>query len=191
MSSIKLSPNASGTGEFTIAAPNSNTNRTLTLPDQTGTVLTSASSITQNAGPAFSAYLGSSQTITTATWTKLNINQEEFDTNSCYDSSTNYRFTPTVAGYYQINGKVLYDPIESGKISIVSIYKNGSRFKDGSRGLNNINSNGAASLVSSVVYLNGTTDYVELYTYNSNTTSASVASGSFETFFNAAMVRAA
>lgn len=38
MSSIKLSPNASGTGEFTIAAPNSNTNRTLTLPDATGTV---------------------------------------------------------------------------------------------------------------------------------------------------------
>ena len=43
MSSIKLSPNASGTGEFTIAAPNSNTNRTLTLPDNTGTIITSAS----------------------------------------------------------------------------------------------------------------------------------------------------
>lgn len=42
MSSIKLSPNASGTGEFTIAAPNSNTNRTLTLPNNTGTLLTSA-----------------------------------------------------------------------------------------------------------------------------------------------------
>jgi hypothetical protein len=42
MSSIKLSPNASGTGEFTIAAPNSNTNRTLSLPDQTGTVVTTS-----------------------------------------------------------------------------------------------------------------------------------------------------
>lgn len=42
MSSIKLSPNASGTGIFTIAAPNSNTDRTLTLPDQTGTVLTTS-----------------------------------------------------------------------------------------------------------------------------------------------------
>lgn len=49
MSSIKLSPNASGTGEFTIAAPNSNTNRTLTLPDQTGTVLTNAGPFTANA----------------------------------------------------------------------------------------------------------------------------------------------
>lgn len=41
MSTIVLSPNASGTGNFTIAAPNSNTNRTLTLPDATGTVNTS------------------------------------------------------------------------------------------------------------------------------------------------------
>lgn len=41
MSSIKISPNASGTGEFVIAAPNSNTNRTLTLPDATGTINTS------------------------------------------------------------------------------------------------------------------------------------------------------
>lgn len=40
MSSIKLSPNASGTGIFTIAAPATNTDRTLTLPDATGTVLT-------------------------------------------------------------------------------------------------------------------------------------------------------
>jgi len=36
MSNIALTPNASGTGTFTIAAPNSNTNRTLTLPDTSG-----------------------------------------------------------------------------------------------------------------------------------------------------------
>jgi hypothetical protein len=41
MSSIKLESNASGTGIFTIASPNSNTNRTLTLPDATGTINTS------------------------------------------------------------------------------------------------------------------------------------------------------
>jgi len=42
MSLVKIQGNASGTGEFTIAAPNSNTNHTLTLPDNTGTFLTSA-----------------------------------------------------------------------------------------------------------------------------------------------------
>lgn len=52
MSKIALTPNASGTGTFTIAAPDSNTNRTLTLPDETGTMLTSASTVssTQIAG---------------------------------------------------------------------------------------------------------------------------------------------
>lgn len=44
MSSIKLAPNASGTGEFTIAAPNSNTNSTFTLPDQSGSFITTDSS---------------------------------------------------------------------------------------------------------------------------------------------------
>ena len=45
MSKIALTPNASGTGVFTIASPATNTDRTLTLPDEAGTVLTSASSL--------------------------------------------------------------------------------------------------------------------------------------------------
>ena len=39
MSAVQVQGNASGTGTLTIAAPNTNSNRTLTLPDQTGTVL--------------------------------------------------------------------------------------------------------------------------------------------------------
>ena len=45
MSKISLQPNASGTGTFTLAAPDSNTNRTLTLPDEAGVVLTDTSDI--------------------------------------------------------------------------------------------------------------------------------------------------
>lgn len=45
MSKVQLQGNASGTGIFTIASPNSNTDRTLTLPDNTGTVLTTASNL--------------------------------------------------------------------------------------------------------------------------------------------------
>ena len=43
MSQVRVSGNASGTGIFTVASPNSNTNRTLTLPDNTGTLLSSGS----------------------------------------------------------------------------------------------------------------------------------------------------
>jgi len=39
MSKITLAPNASGTGTLTIAAPNTNTDRTLTLPDVTTTLV--------------------------------------------------------------------------------------------------------------------------------------------------------
>jgi len=42
LSLISLSPNASGTGVFTVASPSSNTDRTLTLPDESGTVITTA-----------------------------------------------------------------------------------------------------------------------------------------------------
>jgi hypothetical protein len=45
MSRIAFTPNASGTGTFSIASPGTNTDRTLTLPDATGTVLTDQSTV--------------------------------------------------------------------------------------------------------------------------------------------------
>ena len=50
--------------------------------------------------PAFEAFLSSNQTVTDNTTTKIQFNSEVFDTDNCYDNSTNYRFTPTVAGKY-------------------------------------------------------------------------------------------
>jgi hypothetical protein len=69
MSQVTLQGNASGTGVFTVAAPNSNTSRTLTLPDATGTVVTtdatqtltnkSISGAQINSGTVAAARLGS------------------------------------------------------------------------------------------------------------------------------------
>jgi hypothetical protein len=42
MSKIALTPSATGTGVFTISSPATNTNRTLTLPDEAGTIITTA-----------------------------------------------------------------------------------------------------------------------------------------------------
>lgn len=47
MSLIKLQGNPSGTGAFTIASPSGNTDRTLTLPDSSGTVATAESTLSQ------------------------------------------------------------------------------------------------------------------------------------------------
>jgi hypothetical protein len=49
MSKVTIAGDVNGTGVFTIAAPNGNTNRTLTLPDEAGTLLTSAGAIAVDA----------------------------------------------------------------------------------------------------------------------------------------------
>jgi hypothetical protein len=80
MSLVKIQGNASGTGEFTIAAPNSNTNRTLTLPDNTGTILTSATttgfpagSVLQVVSATYSTYTVISSTSYTDTGLSASI----------------------------------------------------------------------------------------------------------------------
>lgn len=50
MSKIALEGNASGTGTFTIASPNSNNNRTLNLPDSSGTLVTTGDTIPVSQG---------------------------------------------------------------------------------------------------------------------------------------------
>jgi hypothetical protein len=84
MSLVAISGNASGTGTLTIAAPNTNSNYTLTLPAATGTLISTASTFA-GTGPAFSAYQSSAQTFFN-TWTKIQFQTEEFDTNSNFDS---------------------------------------------------------------------------------------------------------
>lgn len=144
---------------------------------------------TQSAGygPAFSAYQSSAQTLSSATLTKVQFQTEEFDTASCFDSTTNYRFTPNVAGYYQITGGVATASSATG--CIIQIYKNGAANKIvyyngyGSYA----NSNGGYG--SCLLYLNGSTDYVELYCYF--VTGQPISASSAGTFFQGAMVRGA
>jgi hypothetical protein len=131
-------------------------------------------------GPAFSAYQSSAQSVTSSTFTKILFATEDFDTNSNFASST---FTPTVAGYYQINAAVL--PSTATTQTVLSLYKNGTAFKTVSS--NSINASGS---VSSLIYLNGSTDYVETYASIVGTAPALFAQAQY-TWFNGAMVRGA
>ena len=183
MSSIVISGDTSGA--ITLAAPAVSGTNTATLPSATGTVMVSGNM------PAFSAYIGTAQTISSSTYTKMQCNTKEFDTNNCYDSSTNYRFTPNVAGYYQVNGE--YDN-QAGTPTrmIISVYKNGSEFKRGNDiGLSSGNlGNGAGATVSALVYLNGSTDYIELYAYY--TGGGTLAGGNAtQSYFQASIIRSA
>jgi hypothetical protein len=113
-------------------------------------------------GPAFSAYMSSNASFTSGTNTKVTLDTEVFDTANCFSSS---RFTPNVAGYYQINGKIR--ATGTGIEGSVNIYKNGSQLLLGS--YTPLTSTVVFSVVSTIVYLNGSTDYIELYGYASTT----------------------
>ena len=75
--------------------------------------------------PQFSAYLGSNQSIANNTITKVAFNTEKFDPQSTYDNSTNYRFTPAVAGNYFIYASVRFTN-DSTYIPDLLVYVNGS-----------------------------------------------------------------
>ena len=162
MSKIAIKGATTGTGVFTLESPATNTDRTLVLPDEAGTVLTSASDVAQKGVPAFRAYIGTSQTgITTGTWTKAAFNTETFDTNSNYDT-TNYRFQPTVAGYYLLGWTLDMGGV-AFNIALTQIFKNGVGYSRGS-GVS-VSQAEFYGTGTAIVYLNGTSDYVELYGY--------------------------
>jgi hypothetical protein len=122
MSSISIAGDTSGS--IILQAPSVSGSTTLTLPTTSGTIITNtAGTVTQTmlatgvagTGPAVSAYESGNQSISSNVWTKVTLGTEEFDTNNNFASS---RFTPTVAGYYQINGSINYATFSNGSVGI-------------------------------------------------------------------------
>jgi hypothetical protein len=131
-------------------------------------------------GPTFNAYLGSNQTVTSNVVTKVQINTEEYDLGSCYDSTTNYRFTPTTAGIYQVN---MTTQANGSSGTTIWLYKNGLYIGELAR------TAGAGAPVSGVrfVSMNGSSDYLEFYATVASGTI--IYSGSQSTIFGAAYLR--
>ena len=178
MSSVVISGDTSGA--ITLSAPAVAGTNTATLPAATGTVMVSGNM------PAFSAYLSSSQSISGNTWTKIQCNTKEFDTNSNYDNATNYRFTPTVAGYYQIVVGFGQN-VTGGTLSLMAIYKNGSAYKYGTA----VTTFSGSVNMTCLVFMNGSTDYVEAYGFISGASGFQFNGGQANTYFQAAMIRTA
>jgi len=176
MSSIKLKGSTSG--DITISAPAEAGTNTLTLPASTQTVGT--------VGPAFSAYQSSAQSgISHQTWTKVTLTTENFDTDSKFASS---RFTPTVAGYYQLSGAVQTPSVTAAHFICGAIYKNGSSVFQFT--LSNAGSGFyPISTGSTVLYLDSD-DYVELYVFgNKGGGDLTLQTGSIATHFEGAFIR--
>lgn len=196
---IKL--NSALGGSVSIDVPATASTYTLTAPAKTGTIITSAdaNTVTQamvqtgfaGNGPAFRAYFnsGSNQTITTGTNTKIALNTEVFDTSNCFDSTTNYRFTPNVAGYYQFNA-VIYASASGGlAYNYIQLYKNGNQDSAAIYGPYSGASN--VGSLSSLIYLNGSTDYVELWVQVSGTGTVTYNPGYSLTYLSGFLARSA
>jgi hypothetical protein len=188
MANLKLK-NPAG-GSLNLVSADGASDLTVTFPATTGTAMVSGNM------PAFSAYRsGSTQLISNTTWTKVELNAENFDTANCFDSTTNYRFTPNVAGYYQVNGTINTN-YSTLKRAMFAFYKNGSLYlvatdlDQASATASSFNEISGSTLV----YMNGTTDYLELYVYFNGTTVSStlgVYYGSSFTQFSGYLARAA
>jgi hypothetical protein len=179
---------ADGTSRWAVGVAGATTKDMITV---SGTNITLGGNLVQaaTAAPSFSAYKTSTQAISSAVWTKITLDSEEWDTNNNFDSTTNYRFTPTVAGYYQISGSFSTEPSSGTQTrTLCGIYKNGSEWKIG------MDTNGTTSrnngMISVMIYMNGSTDYVELWAYVSGG-SPSIRGTQGSTWFQGFLARSA
>jgi hypothetical protein len=145
---------SSGGGQITVQEPTTASNFTQNLPAADGTVMVSGNQ------PAFSASMSGQQSISAATTTKIAFNVEDFDTNNNFDTANN-RFTPTVAGYYQFNLNI-YAANGTMSNTNLNFYKNGAAYTQPVY----VASGFIMQSCSALIFLNGSTDYVEVYFNN-------------------------
>jgi hypothetical protein len=113
--------------------------------------------------PSFSARMSATQNVTNSTWTKVQFDTKMWDTDSDFDT-TNYKFTPSIAGYYHINGMLRVSGSGNCRAVGTKIYKNGADYTNGVFiFISSLQNTALRSVFSEVVYLNGTTDYIEIY----------------------------
>ena len=118
------------------------------LPDESGVRAASTQPM-----PACSVYSSAAQSIPANTPTKINFDTVEFDVTSAFDVGNN-RFQPGVAGYYVVNCGC---GVEAGAVqNFTSIYRNDVEYRRSTT-----SSEGGNTRLSTLVYLNGSTDYVE------------------------------
>jgi hypothetical protein len=111
--------------------------------------------------PTFSARLTSDQSATSNVWTKVQLGTTEWDTDNSYDA-VNYRWTPSVAGYYQINVSLRSSHGGSFVRTVQSIYKNGSEARTQYLTRAETDTGVVTDGFNTLIYLNGT-DYIEMY----------------------------
>jgi hypothetical protein len=145
----------------------------VTIPAVTGTAMVSGNM------PLFSAYNNNSQTFASNTYAQIQPNIEDFDTAGCFNNTSStvtlnglsapaWSFCPNVAGYYQITNSIAMSAVTG--VLFGAIYKNGVLWANNGTLGGRYAGEGPGMLISAIVYLNGTGDYVTFYTFHTNAT---------------------
>jgi hypothetical protein len=147
-------------------------NNDIMTSDGAGVITPNATGIKNT--PAFEAYRSDNQAISDNTATKVQFDTEQFDADSVYDNSSNYRFTPGVSGKY-----LCYSTIRGGNdgastlnLLAIKFYKNGSAYQTGTTQLihfvSNPGANASVTITQTIDF--NTTDYLEVFATIDTTT---------------------
>lgn len=161
------------------------TNKTINASQLVNASITQAklASGVGNTGPAFNAQMTANQSISASTYSKIIFNNAITNVGSCYDPTTNYRFTPTTAGYYFISAIVYGGGFGSTNATIYLVGNGGAQ----SAQITNFQSGYGYHLVlNKLQYFNGSTDYAEIW-WGSGTTET--IGGGIQSQFNGFFVR--
>ena len=167
---------------------------TLTVDNlNTSTIIGSGAPLITSATPAFFARKSTVSSITNNSRNKVECQTEVFDSAGQYDNTTNYRFTPQTAGKYFVfaNSDIASEGQGTLNWNLHEIFKNGTSsglrvygYKD----FRNNPGNGGNNTVTGIFDMNGSSDYVEFYTYpglSSGTPSAYGNATEYMTYFGA------
>ena len=140
--------------------------------------------------PTFSAFTNTQRNISFATYTKVIFDQKEFDTDNAFDSVFLSRFNPKVPGIYEINAAVGLIGTTTLTNSQIVLYKNGALYRFGSI-LQTSLANAVVHIfpLTSLVQMNGTTDFLEVYCYINGTGTATIDRNYDRTYFQGTLVR--
>ena len=168
--------------ETTFAITDPTADRTITFPDADVTLGAAGDNT-----PSFGAYLAANQGLSNDTWTKITMNTEEWDTDSAFDHSTNYRFTVPSgeAGKYVFSVTTTYDDtggttaVGDGRLAIYKTPSGGAAaaFKQIWWGKDiAARANYLGVMLTAVIDL-GVGDAIEFYGYMNQNASSGVAMG--------------
>ena len=109
--------------------------------------------------------LGAQQSISNATWTVVQFDSKDVDSHNFYDTST-YTYTPTIAGWYQFNFGIY--AIATGMTALTVVLRKNGDEQQGLRGAYHppgVSTSGACN-GSGILYMNGSTDSVQVLGYS-------------------------